>query len=207
MTDDLDLAAFVASFVGSTIQLYALMTPPAALSTFLASTSDHTARERHKIALKASCAIFFLGLALYLFGSQIFDIFGFTIDAFRIGAGVLLFLSAIKVMNEDGSKQRQFEGDISVVPLAIPLSLGPASIGTIIVMGASAVTPVDKIMGGLSIMFAAFFMYLLLLMGDLFGKVIGRTGLVVMSKLTGLILSAIAAQVIFTGVRAFLAVY
>ena len=205
MTEHTTLLSMTTELVATTIQLWALMTPPAALSAFISSTGDLTRSDRHHIATKTAFSIFMLGIVLYLVGPQIFSIFGFTIDAFRIGSGVLLFLTAVKLMNDDGSSHgRQFEGDISVVPLAIPLSLGPASIGTIIVMGASATNIPSKFLGGVSILLASFFMYILLYMGDLFGKVIGRTGLVVMSKLTGLLLSAIAAQVIFTGISAFL---
>ena len=147
----------ISDVVGTSIKLYALMTPPAVLSAFLGHTRDYDARKKHVTALTTSTAIFVIGVVLYLFGSSLFELFGFTLDAFRIGSGVLLMLTAIALMRDDGETDHvRTEGDFSVVPLAIPLGMGPASIGA------------------------------------------------VMAKLTALLLSAIAAQVIFTGIQGFL---
>ena len=82
------------SLFGTSIQLFALMTPPAVLSAFISATADYTTQEKRRTACKTSLAAFLIGLVLYLFGAHIFSLFGFTLDAFRIGAGVLLFLSA-----------------------------------------------------------------------------------------------------------------
>lgn len=195
----------LSDIVADSIKLYALMTPPAVLSAFLGQTSHYDAKKKNFIALKASCAIFILGFALYVWGSSIFELFGFTLDAFRIGSGVLLMLTAISLMKDDGENEHeQVEGDISVVPLAIPLGMGPASIGAVMVMGAQAKTFAQTLTGVFSLFLAAFCMYLLLRMANIAAKVLHSSGIAVLSKLTGLILAAIAAQVIFTGVINFL---
>lgn len=191
--------------LGDSIKLFALMTPTAVLSAFLGYTRHYTARQKLAISLKTSLAIFILGSILYVWGSSIFELFGFTLDAFRIGSGVLLMLSAIALMRDDGkSSPEHVEGDISVVPLAIPLGMGPASIGAIMVMGAQADTHIQMVFGLVSLCVAAICMFLLLGMAELFGKMLHGTGIAVLSKLTGLILAAIAAQVVFTGAVNFL---
>ena len=96
------------------------------------------------------------------------------------------------------------DADISVVPLAIPLCMGPASIGTVMVMGASAVTLKSRLIGACSLLIASLGVIALLLMAERVEKLLHRTGIAVLSKLTGLLLAAIAAQVIFTGIRSFL---
>ncbi len=194
-----------ASLFSTSIQLFALMTPPAVLSAFLSATADYSAREKRRTACKTSFAVFMIGIVLYLFGSHIFALFGFTLDAFRIGAGVLLFLSAVSLMQDDtdGKKHRP-EGDISVVPLAIPLCMGPASIGMVMVMGASAATFQETVRGALSLLLAALGIFLMLWTADSIGRILRRTGLAVMAKLTGLLLAAIAAQQIFTGIHSFI---
>ena len=195
----------ISDVVGTSIKLYALMTPPAVLSAFLGHTRDYEARKKHVTALKTSTAIFVIGVVLYLFGSSLFELFGFTLDAFRIGSGVLLMLTAIGLMRDDGETEHvRPEGDISVVPLAIPLGMGPASIGAVMVMGASARSSHELTLGVFSLLLAAFGMFLLLRMATLVGRMLGATGIAVLAKLTGLLLAAIAAQVIFTGVRGFL---
>lgn len=192
--------------LGASIKLYALMTPPAVLSAFLGHTKHADAKTKHKIALKASLAIFIIGVVLYVWGSHLFELFGFTLDAFRIGSGVLLMLTAISLMRDDDGEQelKHAEGDISVVPLAIPLGMGPASIGAVMVMGASARDQHELLVGVFSLFLAAFGMFLLLRLGDIVGRLLHATGIAVLAKLTGLLLAAIAAQVIFTGVVNFL---
>lgn len=187
------------------LTLYALMTPPAVLSAFISATGAYSGEERSRTAYKTSMAIFIIGVVLFLFGSSLFDLFGFTLDAFRIGAGILLFLTAVSLMNDKPDHDHsQHEGDISVVPLAIPLGMGPASIGAVMVLGASATDVQGMVIGVLSLALAAFGMYLLLRMSGKVLKALGHTGIAVLSKLTGLLLSAIAAQVVFTGISAFL---
>lgn len=195
----------ISEVIGTSIKLYALMTPPAVLSAFLGHTRDYDARKKHKTAFKTSLAIFVIGVVLYLCGSSLFELFGFTLDAFRIGSGVLLMLTAISLMRDDGETEHvHTEGDISVVPLAIPLGMGPASIGAVMVMGASARSSHELTLGVFSLLLAAAGMYLLLRMADLVGRLLHATGIAVLAKLTGLLLAAIAAQVVFTGVKGFL---
>lgn len=195
----------IGDVLGSSIKLYALMTPPAVLSAFLGYTRRYTKAEKRKVALKTPLAIFVLGSALYLWGAHIFELFGFTLDAFRIGSGVLLMLTAIALMRDDGETEHEHvEGDISIVPLAIPLGMGPASIGAVMVMGAQATTPEKTLIGVFSLFLAAFAMFILLRIADLAGRLLGATGIAVLAKLTGLILAAIAAQVVFTGIKGFL---
>ena len=195
----------VGNIVSMSIKLYALMTPPAVLSAFISGTKDYDRKQKITVAFKTSTAIFIIGVVLYLFGSNLFELFGFTLDAFRIGSGVLLLLTAVALMNDDGSKvHAKREGDISVVPLAIPLGMGPSAIGAVMVVGASAEGLNGMLAGVFCLLLASFGMFLLLCMADTVEKVLGETGIAVMSKLTALLLSAIAAQVIFTGITAFL---
>lgn len=191
--------------LGNSVKLYALMTPPAVLGAFLAATKNYDARRKRAVALKTSLAIFSLGSILYVCGSHIFEFFGFTLDAFRIGSSVLLLLTAVGLMEDDGqARDIESDGDISIVPLAIPLGMGPASIGALMVMGAAAESGHHLLAGILALLLASLAMYALLRMADLAGRALHATGIAVLSKLTGLLLAAIAAQVMFTGVAGFL---
>ena len=192
-------------FFGNTIKLFALMTPPAVLSAFLSGTRHYDVTRKRYTARRTSYAVFIIGIVLYFLGEQIFSLFGFTLDAFRIGAGALLFLAAVSLMNETPDRPFTSEKeDISVVPLAIPLCMGPASIGTVMIIGASAVDFTEKIMGALSLLIASCGILATLLLADRIEKVLSPTGIAVLAKLTGLLLAAIAAQVVFTGMQAFI---
>lgn len=186
-----------------TVKLFALMTPPAVLSAFLGNTQDLVRLEKNKIALKTSLAIFIIGIALYLWGAKLFELFGFTLDAFRIGAGVLLFLNGVALVINGESESPPLKGDISVVPLAVPLGMGPASIGAIMVLGA-AEDKLEQLAGAIALFLASVFMFLLLLFATAIAKVLRNTGIAVLARLTGLLMAAIAAQVVFTGIAGFL---
>ena len=192
-------------FFATTIKLFALMTPPAVLSAFLGGTRQYDRQRKRYTAKRTSYAVFIIGITLYFIGEQIFSLFGFTLDAFRIGAGALLFLSAVSLMNgtsEDHSTSEK--DDISVVPLAIPLCMGPASIGTVMILGASAANFTERMLGAGSLLVASCGILATLLLADKIEKILKPTGIAVLAKLTGLLLAAIAAQVIFTGMQAFI---
>ncbi len=192
-------------FLATTIKLFALMTPPAVLSAFLGGTRHYDQQRKHYTAKRTSYAVFIIGITLYFIGEQIFSLFGFTLDAFRIGAGALLFLSAVSLMNgtaEDPSTSEK--DDISVVPLAIPLCMGPASIGTVMILGASAANFTERMLGAGALLVASCGILATLLLADKIEKMLKPTGIAVLAKLTGLLLAAIAAQVIFTGMQAFI---
>lgn len=206
---------FFSAFVADSIKILALMTPPAVLSAYLSGTRSYDMKRKRRTAMRTGMSVCVAGLVLYFFGEHIFSIFGFTLDAFRVGAGSLLFLSAVSLMSEKptppaGSQQNQAmhtpapDEDISVVPLAIPLCMGPASIGTVMVMGASASGFEERLVGAASLVASAVSITLMLLMANKLERILRRTGIAVLSKLTGLLLSAIAAQVVFTGLKSFL---
>ena len=192
--------------ISTTIKLFALMTPPAVLSAFLSGTKNYEPARKRTTALRTGSAVFIIGVTLYFFGDSLFSLFGFTLDAFRIGAGCLLFLTAVSLMNEksEANPGNRPEDDISVVPLAIPLCMGPASIGTVMVMGASAASLRERLVGAAALTIASVGITVMLLAADPLKHMLRQTGIAVLSKLTGLLLAAIAAQVIFTGVSSFM---
>ncbi|NUF50577.1 MULTISPECIES: MarC family protein [unclassified Gilliamella] len=199
------MVEYIFAILSTTVKLFALMTPPAVLSAFLSGTKQYDEQLRRKIALKTSCAVFIIGIILFFFGNTMFSVFGFTLDAFRIGSGALLFITAVSLMNDSPEKNKiSSDDDISVVPLAIPLCMGPASIGTIIVMGTSSIGIVSNLIGAISLFVASIGIYIMLLCAKSIAKVLKNTGIAILSKLTGLLISAIAAQVVFTGIAAFL---
>ena len=196
--------SIISEMFGTSIKIYALMTPPAVLSAYISGTKGYSDKEKIRVACKTSLAIFVLGVTLFLFGPDLFSLFDFTLDAFRIGAGVLLLLAGISLMNDKETTLHHKEnGDISVVPLAIPLGMGPASIGAVMVMGASAKNAHETLIGILSLLLASFGMFALLFLADGVARVLRKTGIAVLAKLTGLLLAALAAQVIFTGIQGF----
>ena len=86
-------------FVETLLKYFFLMTPFFALSMFLAMTPDYTSAERGRLANRVILAAFIITVVIFLCGRYIFQVLGISVDAFRIGAGALLFLSAVSLMN------------------------------------------------------------------------------------------------------------
>jgi len=175
---------------------------------FLALTRGEASAVRRKVANKAIIASVVISFVLFFFGSSLFSVLGITLDAFRIGSGVLLFLSALSLVR-DGTRNHAVGmpseelDDVSVVPLAVPIIVGPATIGTILVYGAE-LHGWEMILGLCGLLLALGSLALLLYSASLIERILGRTGLNVLSKITGLILAAMAAQIVMSGVMGFL---
>jgi multiple antibiotic resistance protein len=148
-----------------------------------------------------------VSLILVFFGKHIFEIFGITLDAFRIGAGALLFLSAVDLIkgSKEGTKAHPDDlNDLAVVPLAIPITIGPGTIGILLVMGATFENTSSMFTGSLALISAVLVIGLMLYSSTFIEKVVGKQGLLVISKITGLFLAALSAQIVFTGIKNFL---
>ena len=192
-------------FVNVWIKFFFLLTPFFLLSMFLAMTRDLSEQGRRQMALRVTLAIVATCIVLYFFGQWLFAVFGITLDSFRIGAGVLLFLSAVRlVQGTDRTPAHDGEGDIAVVPLAIPIAVGPATTGALLVMGAEIGVGLDRLIGFAALCAAVIAVGALLLLAASIERMLGRQVIGILSKLTGLILAALAAQMVFTGMRGFL---
>lgn len=193
-------------FVNVWLKFFFLFTPFFALSMFLSMTGDYTEKRRRKLAIMISVAVAVLCIGLLFLGNRLFAVFGITLNAFRIGVGVLLFLSAVGlVQGRKGSSDANQEADIAVVPLAMPIIVGPATTGTLLVMGAGLSSVTERAVGCLALLFAVACLGIMLLLATAIERGIGHRGLNILSKLTGIILAALAAQMIMDGILGFLA--
>jgi len=188
------------------IKFFFLLTPFFSMSVFLSLTKEMTNSEKIKISIRVTLAIIIVCSILYFFGNEIFNIFGITLDSFRIGAGSLLFISAVKmVQGSDIPQLNTNNKDIAVVPLAIPVTVGPATTGALLVLGAEVTNTWEKLLGYSALIIASICVGILLVLSTSVKQLIGYNGLTILEKLTGLILSALASQIVFTGIQNFFA--
>lgn len=196
----------MALIFSTAIKFFFLFAPFFVVSMFLAMTKTKTVKERAAIANRAVIAAICISLVLMFFGEALFSILGITLDSFRIGAGALLFLSAVSLVS-DGVRSHatgtESVDDVAVVPLAIPTIIGPATIGAILVIGAELKSQ-ELVYGIIGMLLALLALLVLLHIAGRIEKILGRTGLNILSKITGLILAAMAAQIVFTGIKSFL---
>lgn len=195
----------MALFMSLWIKLFFVLTPFFALTMFLTLTEGYDETRRRRLAVAASAAVVIICLILFFVGRQMFLVFGITLDAFRIGAGILLLLSGISLVHGcPGAASAAAGRDVAVVPLAIPIIVGPATTGTLLVMGAELGSLSTKAVGCAALVLAVMCLTAVLLAGSLLQRIFGARGISILSKLTGLILAALAAQMIMTGIQGFL---
>ncbi len=199
------------------LKFFFVLTPFFALSMFLAMTAEYSTAARRKLALQVGFSTWIICMILLFFGLKVFEIFGITIDAFRIGGGFLLLLSGLGLVNsrpvdklsgDQAAQQAAASADnvaqIAVVPLAMPIIIGPASIAALMLEGAELTgTIANGAYTAFCISAAVASVTLILYVGGWLEHKIGRMGLVILSKVTGLILVTMAAQLMITGIKAF----
>ena len=194
--------SYIHTFFSGTLKFFFLFTPFFALSMFLCLTGAYTEQQKKRAANRIMISTFLLCVGLLFLGKQIFDLFGITLNAFRVGVGTILLLNGIGLV-----KGRIAEGesdpnrDITVVPMAIPVIVGPATIGAILVMGSDIKSVPDKLANLLGIAAASFCLWLMLYLATTVEKKLGQRGLEILSKITGLILASLAAQMMLMGLR------
>lgn len=195
------------------IKFFFLLTPFFVTSMMLTATPDWPDKSRRKLALQIGLSGLLICLILLFFGHFIFDAFGITVDAFRIGGGLLLLLSGITLVNGKSTSPSpkladtvaEFSDDnisnIAVVPLAMPVMIGPGTSAAILIQGAQLQGALDYLHTMLSICAAILAVTVILYLATWLEKKLGHQGLAILSKLTGLILAALGAQLMVDGIN------
>lgn len=192
-------------FFNTYLKMFFLLSPFLAVSMFLSMAGDMADREKRRAAIRTGGAILIAVLVFFFFGVKIFSMLGITLAAFQVGAGILLFRNAMMLVS--GSKGENLDcddDDFAVVPLALPLIVGPGSIGTLLVLGASIIERDEKIVACLAILSAAVTVGVFLYLATAIERLLGRKMLSALTKVTGLVLTALAAQIVFTGIKTFM---
>lgn len=191
------------------VVLFVVVEPPSLVPIFATMTEGASDGYRRRMALKASAIALGILVVFALAGSWFIDLMGISIDAFRIGGGLMLFLIALdmvfareeKTTAEEKAETRR-RADISVFPLAFPLISGPGALATVLLTFGSA-QPDPVLYGGLIAVICAVVLVTLLFMlsTPLVMRVLGVTGAKVVSRLAGVILAALAVQFVIDGLK------
>ena len=188
------------------LKMLVLYSPFFVLSCFISLSRGYSLKERKKLAWRVALGTLIASVLLYLFGRVIFNVFGITADAFRIGAGSVLFISALAMAQGKSAVQADnLQQDVTIVPLTIPITVGPGTIGALLVMGVSQPHWDDKLLAIVSIALASVTLGVVLYLSNRIERLLGEQGLQIVSRLMGLFVCALAAQIIFTGIRGYLA--
>ncbi len=194
------------------VTLLAIVNPLAIVPFFIHYTQGFNAEQRRKTVLISSFSSFVVIAVSALAGLQILEFFGISLASFQVGGGMLLLTSALNMLNaqpaeakttshelEDGAEKAAMGASIAVVPLTIPLLTGPATMSTVVIYADKAKTflQLSTLVGyGVVIALATALCFSL---AQPIARVLGKTGINVMTRLMGLILAALAVEVMSDG--------
>lgn len=188
--------------------VFTIVNPLGAVGPFLGMTVGDGAEKRHSTARRACVLAGCVLATCAAVGGFIFQFFGITLPALKIAGGLLLFMVAFDMINARESRARatneeRAEGamkdDIAIFPLGIPLLSGPGSMVTMFILVDKAKSPVDFVIIYFSVALTMTMSWILLRQASRVARLLGNTGINVLSRLMGLILAAIAVQFILNG--------
>ena len=192
-----------------------LINPFSALTLFLDLTRGYSMMNRRKVA-RIACLTIFITISFFtLVGETLLKALGISIGSFQLAGGILVFLIALNMMNGEGNPvkpdQENFDVDhvqdapptaaAAVVPLAIPMMIGPGGISTVIIYSSqvSGVLQISAIL--IAGVLISIFCYLALMAAGRISRLLGDTGLNIMSRIMGMLLAAVSIEIIVKALR------
>ena len=186
------------------VTLIVIMDPLGTIPMFLALTSGRSARARRRLAWQAVLVAMFVIAAFALFGQQILRYLGITVPALQGAGGLLLVLVALELLT--GKQERPEDApttNVALVPLGTPLLAGPGAIVATIVFVRRGHGVGDALAIAAGIVAVHAVLYLALRFANVILRVIREGGVLLVTRISGLLLSAIAVQLIATSAIAF----
>ncbi|MFW2374589.1 MAG: MarC family protein [Gammaproteobacteria bacterium] len=190
--------------------LFVILDPFAAIPIFLSLTHDYSVQERHRAINMAAITVLLVLMISALFGDAILTGLGTSLPSFRVGGGIVLLIMALAMLRSDTGKILRAEQatlvndireNIAIVPIAIPLLAGPGSISTVIIQVHRPGPELHLLWVLLVIFLMCLSLWLILRLATPIGRALGPMGLNILNRLLGLILCAIAVEIMANGLR------
>jgi len=188
------------------VPVFVIVSPIGTVPMFLGMTQGDPPARRIRTAWIAAIATTVTLMVACLVGQYIFDFFGVSVDAFRIAGGILLFIIALDFIQVRQTRMKATDPEIEegvqkqevgIIPLAIPMLSGPGAIATVMVMRGSTSSSLPLLLAILLVGVATLITFLL---ASRLQKRLSASFLGIVLRLEGLLLAAIAAQMVVTGV-------
>ncbi|TDK70539.1 YchE family NAAT transporter [Vibrio cholerae] len=201
-----EIAIFLQFFLG----LVAAVNPVGIMPVFVSLTGHMTLEEKNKTAATANIAVAIILIIALLASQMLLDLFSISLDSFRVAGGLLLLSIAFSMMSgklgeDKQNKQEKSEyisrEQIAVVPLAMPLMAGPGAISSTIVYGSRYPNMLDTLGIILTVVAFSFCSWLLFRSAPYIVRLLGQTGINVITRIMGLILGALGIEFIANGLR------
>ncbi|WP_265502692.1 MarC family protein [Paracoccus beibuensis] len=200
----MDMSAYITAFV----TLFVVIDPIGLTPVFIALTPGMSGEQRRRIGLRALVIAALLLMLFGLAGEAILSAIGISISAFRIAGGLLLFLTALDMLFERRTERREGQADgddlghdPSVFPLAMPLLAGPGALASMILLVGEGQGLVHLAMVNLTMVAVLAIAMALFVLATPLARALGRTGVMVVTRLLGMLLAALSVQFVIDGLR------
>ena len=205
MTAVINLRLFTEVF----ITLFVIMDPPGTVPIFLGLTGAMTRRQRNSAAREAIAVAFGVIVAFAVFGQQLLAYMHISLPALQASGGLLLLLVAMELLTGKMENPQPSGNDgvnVAMVPLGTPLLAGPGAIvATMVFVQRADSTGGDWFAIALGVLAVHVCLYLAMRFAGAFHRVLGDSGTTLVTRIAGLLLAAIAVQLVADAVRAFIA--
>ena len=193
----------------SFVALFIIIDPIGLTPVFIAITQGMDDSLRRKVALRSVLVSAFV-ISLFIVGGEtVLGFIGISMPAFRIAGGILLFLTALDMLFQRRSKRRENQteqelvDDPSVFPLAIPLIIGPGAIATVILIAGAKPGLVGIASTGFITALVLLTVFVFFSAASRIEKLLGKTGIDVLTRLLGMLLAALSVQFVIEGLIEF----
>ena len=193
----------------SFVALFIIIDPIGLTPIFIAITQGMDDSLRRKVALRSVLVSAFV-ISLFIVGGEtVLGFIGISMPAFRIAGGILLFLTALDMLFQRRSKRRENQteqelvDDPSVFPLAIPLIIGPGAIATVILIAGAKPGLVGVASTGFITALVLVTVFVFFSAAGRIEKLLGKTGIDVLTRLLGMLLAALSVQFVIEGLFEF----
>ena len=193
----------------SFVALFIIIDPIGLTPVFIAITQGMDDSLRRKVALRSILVSAFV-ISLFIVGGEtVLGFIGISMPAFRIAGGILLFLTALDMLFQRRSKRRENQteqelvDDPSVFPLAIPLIIGPGAIATVILIAGAKPGLVGIASTGFITALVLLTVFIFFSAASRIEKLLGKTGIDVLTRLLGMLLAALSVQFVIEGLVEF----
>jgi multiple antibiotic resistance protein len=199
----IDVQLFISVFV----TLFVIMDPPGTVPIFLALTRSMTRLQRNRAAWQALAVAFGVIVGFALFGQQVLSYLHVSLPALQASGGLLLLLVAMQLLTgkDYAASPEDVEANVNVamVPLGTPLLAGPGAIVATMVFVQRATTTSEWIALGLGVVLVHACLWLAMRFATVVHRVLGDSGTLLISRIAGLLLAAIAAQMLADAILEF----
>ena len=188
------------------VTLFVIMDPPGIIPVFLALTARRGPKAMARLALQAALTAFCVITVFALFGERLLSFLGISLPALQASGGLLLVIVALELLTGHTDKPTEVDDvNVAMVPLGTPLLAGPGAIVATILFVRSADTSPEVIALAIGIVAIHVTIYLVMRFSVVLAAILKSTGILVLTRIAGVLLAAIAVQLIADGVFGFIA--